>query len=101
LTGAVQSNDSNFCAVEVRQINILEDRLLVVELADADHRVNDFVWFGGHKLLGLWPLVFGFSCSATTEIKGQKSKAKGQRVLDLWDLFIAPAIPPHAFSHWL
>jgi hypothetical protein len=48
---AIQSNDADLRAVKVREIDIFEDRLLVVKLADADHRVDDFIWFRAHNTL--------------------------------------------------
>jgi hypothetical protein len=48
LARAVETDDADLRAVEVGKIDVFEDRLLVVELADADHRIDDFVWFSAH-----------------------------------------------------
>jgi hypothetical protein len=45
LAGSVQTDHADFRAVEVREGDVLDDGLLVVALADADHRVDDLVRF--------------------------------------------------------
>src|SRR6185436_16196789 len=50
LARAVQADDADLCAVEVGEIDVFENRLLVVKLADADHGINDFVWFSAHNV---------------------------------------------------
>jgi hypothetical protein len=35
-------------AIEIGKIDVFEDGLLVIELTDADHGIDDFVWFSGH-----------------------------------------------------
>ena len=50
LTGSIEPNDTNLGAVEIRQIDVLEDSFLVVELAHSNHGVNDFVRSGAQKL---------------------------------------------------
>ena len=49
LARAVQTDDANLRAVEVGKVDVFEDRLLVVKLTDADHGIDDFVWFSAHK----------------------------------------------------
>ncbi len=41
--GSVQADDADLRAVEIGEVDVLEDRFLVVILADSDHRVDDFV----------------------------------------------------------
>ena len=45
---SVKPQHANFGAIEIRKIDILQNRLLVVELADADHGINDFIPFVCH-----------------------------------------------------
>src|SRR5207302_9985069 len=47
----VETKHADLRAVEVREINIFEDGLLVVILADADHRVDNFVGNSAHFFL--------------------------------------------------
>jgi len=47
---AVETDDADLGAVEVRQVDVLEDRALAVVLADADHGVDDLVGFRAHGL---------------------------------------------------
>ena len=61
LAGAVQSDYANLRAVKIGKVDIFEDRLLVVKLADADHGIDDFVWFSAHVTnFGIWNVDFGF-----------------------------------------
>ena len=48
LARSVQADDANLRAVEVRKVDVFEDRLLIVKLADADQGINNFVWFSAH-----------------------------------------------------
>src|ERR1051326_1562244 len=50
LSRSVESNNSNLGAIEIREVDIFQDRLLVIELTDADHGINDFVWLSRHNL---------------------------------------------------
>ena len=50
LARAVKPEHADLRAVEVREVDVLEDDLLVVALADADHRIDDFVGFIAHDL---------------------------------------------------
>src|SRR5437016_5760041 len=50
LPRSIEPNNANLRAIEIREINVSQDRLLVIELTDADHGVDDFVWFSGHDL---------------------------------------------------
>ena len=43
LSGTVQSDDADLRAIEIRQVDVLEDSFLVVVLADSNHGVDDFV----------------------------------------------------------
>ena len=43
----IQPNDANLRAIEIGKIDVFEDGLLVIELTDADHGIDDFV-FSGH-----------------------------------------------------
>ena len=43
LAGAIQAEDADLRAVEIRKIDVFEDGFLVVKLADSDHGVDDFV----------------------------------------------------------
>ena len=49
-TRPVETDDADLGAVKIRKIDIFEDGALVVVLADADHRVNNFIGFYGHEL---------------------------------------------------
>ena len=51
LARAVQTDDADLRAVEIGEVDVLEDLLLAVELRHSDHRVDDLVWFGvgGHR----------------------------------------------------
>ena len=50
LTRPIEPDDTDLGAVEVRQIDVLEDSFLVVELAYSNHGVNDFIGSGAQKL---------------------------------------------------
>ncbi len=59
--GAVQADHANLRAVKIGKVDVFEDRLLVVKLADADHGIDDFVWFSAHVTnFGIWNADFGF-----------------------------------------
>src|SRR5205085_11896537 len=47
----VQADDAYLRAVEVGEVNIFKDRLLVVILSDADHRVDNFIGNSAHLLI--------------------------------------------------
>jgi hypothetical protein len=49
LARAVQADDADLRAVKVREVDVFEDGLLVVKLADADHRVNNFIGDAAHN----------------------------------------------------
>ena len=55
LARAVQAEHADLGAVEIGQGDVFEDLLLVVLLADTDHRVDDLVRFTGHG----WVLLRG------------------------------------------
>ncbi len=48
LARAVEADDADLRAVEVREVDVLQHRALVVVAADADHRVDDFVRLCAH-----------------------------------------------------
>ncbi len=50
LARAVETDDADLGAIEVGKINVLQHGALVVILADADHRVDNFVGFSSHGL---------------------------------------------------
>ena len=80
LARAVQTDDADLRAVEIGEVDVLEDLLLAVELRDADHRVDDLVWFGiGHRAR----IVFAYSLTnarpmaSPSHFLGTKLKDRG------------------------
>src|SRR6266850_6418493 len=51
LARTIQTDHANLRAVEIGKVDVFKDRLLVVKLADADHRINNFVGFSAHDFL--------------------------------------------------
>jgi hypothetical protein len=49
LARAVEPDDANLRAIELGEIDVFENGLLVIELTDTDHGIDDFV-FSGHGL---------------------------------------------------
>jgi hypothetical protein len=45
---SIEADHANLRAVEIGEVDVFEDGLLVVVLADADHGIDNFVWFSGH-----------------------------------------------------
>ena len=46
--GSVQSEDADLCSVEIRKVDVFEDRLLVVVFAHSYHGVDNLVRFTAH-----------------------------------------------------
>src|SRR6266852_4675527 len=72
LARAIEPDDANLRAIEIGKIDVFEDGLLVIELTDADHGIDDFV-FSGH---GLSPQI--------TEISQISSSLRSRRQHKAW-----------------
>jgi len=49
LPGPVEAQDADLGAVEIGQVDVLENRSAVVIFADSDHRVDDLVDIAAHR----------------------------------------------------
>jgi len=47
---AVETDHADLGSIEIGKVNVFENRPLVVIFADADHRIDNFVWFSAHEL---------------------------------------------------
>src|SRR5207302_10744448 len=47
---AVETDHADLGSIEIGKVNVFENRSLVVIFTDADHRIDNFVWFSAHEL---------------------------------------------------